>query len=101
MLRLRRRFVLVLVLLFDLFSFWLWLCLRGLFLLRLLLLFCLGRLILDGLVNEIKLARNIGVDRLVAHSLIPSSDVGIRLTPLLVEEELEAAGDDAGCEQIR
>ena len=83
---------------FDFLSLCLRLCLRGLLLLGLLLLFCLGRLVLDGFVNETKFASNVGVDRLVAHSLVPSSDIGILLAPLLVEKELEAARDEAGGE---
>ena len=101
MLRLGRWFVLFFLLLFNLLSLRLGLCLGDLLLLWLLLLFCFGRLILDSLINELKFTSNSGVDRLVAHSLVPSSDVGVLLTPLLVEEELEAAGDDAGREQIR
>lgn len=100
MLRLGCWFILLFLFLFDFLSLWLGLCLRGLLLLRLLLLFRLGRLVFDGFVNEIKFASNVRVNRLVAHSLVPSSDIGILLTPLLVEKKLEAAGNKAGSEQI-
>ena len=95
-----RWFFLLFLLFLSFLGLWLGLRLRGLLLLRLLLLFCLRRLILDGFVNEIKLASNIGIDRLVTHSLVPSSDIGVFFTPLLVEKVFEAGRNEAGGEQI-
>lgn len=53
-----------------------------------------------GGVEKLERLGNVTVDRLVVDSLVPSSDVGVLSTPLLVVEELEAAGDDASGKQI-
>lgn len=53
-----------------------------------------------GGVEELELGGDGRVDGLVVDSLVPPGDVGVLLAPLLVEEELEATGDDANGEQI-
>lgn len=53
-----------------------------------------------GSVEELELGRDSGVDGLVVNSLVPPRDVRVLLTPLLVEEELEATGNDGGGKQI-
>lgn len=53
-----------------------------------------------GSVKELELGRNGRVDGLVVDGLVPPGDVGVLLAPLLVEEELEAAGNDADGEEI-
>ena len=72
--------------------------------LRLLLLLLttllLGRNVLQCLGDELELASDSGVAGLVADGLVPTGDVGVRVTPLLVEEVLEATGDDAGDEEV-
>ncbi|TIA29845.1 hypothetical protein D6C78_09973 [Aureobasidium pullulans] len=60
----------------------------------------LGGLVGDGLLNEFELLGNVRVDGLVGDSLEPTGDVGVVAAPLLVEEVLEAAGDDAGSEDV-
>ena len=103
MLGLRSGLILLLLLLLLLnllrFGFWL-LFLGGLFLLGLLLLLGFGRLILDSLVDELEFVDNGGVDGLIVDSFVPASYAGVLLSPLLIEEKLEAAGNDAGCEEI-
>lgn len=49
-----------------------------------------------GSVEELELGRDGGVDGLVVNSLVPPRDVRVLLTPLFVEEELEATGNDGG-----
>ena len=53
-----------------------------------------------GGVKKSEGSGNGGVDRLVVDSLVPTGDVGELGAPGLVEEELEAAGDDASGEEI-
>lgn len=53
-----------------------------------------------GGIEEFELGRNSRVNGLVVDGLIPTRDVGVLLTPLLVEEKLEATGDDGGGKQI-
>lgn len=53
-----------------------------------------------GGVEELELGRNGGVDGLVVDGLVPPGDVGVLLAPLLVEEELETAGNDADGEEV-
>ncbi|THZ80313.1 hypothetical protein D6C84_07549 [Aureobasidium pullulans] len=60
----------------------------------------LGGLVGDGLLDELELLGNVRVDGLVGDSLEPTGDVGVVAAPLLVEEVLEAAGDDAGSEDV-
>jgi hypothetical protein len=61
----------------------------------------LGGLVLEsGLLDELEGVGNVRVDLLVVDGLVPARDVGVLGTPLLVEEELEAAGDDADGEQV-
>lgn len=69
-------------------------------LLLLLLALLLGGDVLQRLGDELKLAGNSAVAGLVADSLVPSGDIGVGIAPLLVEEVLEAAGNDAGGEQV-
>ena len=64
------------------------------------MLVSLGRLVLDSLVDELKLAHNGGVDGLVVDGFVPAGHVGVLLAPFLVEGVLEAAEDDAGCEEV-
>jgi hypothetical protein len=54
-----------------------------------------------GGVDELELRRNSRVDGLVVDGLVPPSNVGVLLAPLLVKEELEPAGDGADGEQVR
>ncbi|THX29268.1 hypothetical protein D6D10_08970 [Aureobasidium pullulans] len=60
----------------------------------------LGGLVGDGLLDELELLGNVRVDGLVGDSLEPTGDVGVVAAPLLVEEVLEATGDDAGSEDV-
>lgn len=53
-----------------------------------------------GSVEELELWRNGRVDGLVVDGLVPPGDVGVFLAPLLVEEELETAGNDANGEEV-
>lgn len=53
-----------------------------------------------GLLKELDLVSDGGVDGLVGHGQVPPGDVGVGRAPLLVEEVLESAGDDASSEQI-
>lgn len=53
-----------------------------------------------GGIKESEGSGNGGVDRLVVDSLVPTGDVGELGAPGLVEEELEAAGNDASGEEI-
>lgn len=53
-----------------------------------------------GGVEELELGRNGRVDGLVVDSLVPSRDVRVLLTPLLVEEEFKTTGDNRGGEQV-
>jgi hypothetical protein len=74
-----------------------------LLLLRLLLLwllFLLGRLIWQSLLDEGRLADNIGPDGLVADSLVPARHGWVLRAPLLVEDVLESTAEDGGGEQI-
>lgn len=86
-----------LLLLLWLSSLWLggrlWLLLLGSSLL-------LWWLVGDGLLNEVKLVGDSGVDGLVVDSLVPTGDVGVVGAPLLVEEELETTGDQANHDDI-
>lgn len=80
------------------------LLLGGLLLGSSLLLGLLGLLRSDvgelGSVEELELGRHSRVDGLVVDGLVPTRDVGVLLAELLVEEELEAAGNGANGEQI-
>lgn len=61
----------------------------------------LGGLVLEsGLLEQLEGVGNVRVDLLVVDGLVPTGDVGVLGAPLLVEEELEAAGDDADGEQV-
>jgi hypothetical protein len=71
--------------------------LRLLLLLLALLLWCD---VLQRLGDELELTGNSAVAGLVADGLVPPGDVGVCVAPLLVEEVLEAAGEDAGGEQV-
>lgn len=51
-------------------------------------------------VEELELGCDSRVDGLVVDSLVPSRDIGVLLAPLLVEEELEATGNDGDSKQI-
>lgn len=53
-----------------------------------------------GGVEELELGRNSRVDGLVVDGLVPTGDVGVLLAPLLVEEELETAGNDTDGEEV-
>ena len=53
-----------------------------------------------SLIDEGKFVDNGRVNWLVVDGLVPTSDVGVLGTPLLVEEELEATRDDASSEEI-
>lgn len=72
----------------------------GLGLLGLGLLLLLWGLVGDGLLDEVELVGNVRVDGLVGDGLEPAGGVGVAAAPLLVEEELETAGDEAGSEDI-
>ena len=52
------------------------------------------------LVEELLLLGNGRVDGLVNDGLVPTSDVGVLLAPLLVKEVLEAAGSNASSKQV-
>ena len=52
------------------------------------------------LLEEVELLGNGGVDGLVDDGLVPTSNVGVLLTPLSVEEVLETAGDETSAEQV-
>ena len=102
MLGLRSRLVLLLLFLLNLLCLGLWLLfLWSLLLLWLLLLLGFGGLVLDSLVYELEFVDDGGVDGLVVDGFVPAGDAGVLLSPLLIEEKLEAAGDDTGCEEIR
>jgi hypothetical protein len=60
----------------------------------------LGGNIGDGLLDELELLGNLRVDGLVGDGGEPTGDVRVGAAPLLVEEVLEATGDDAGSEDI-
>lgn len=61
----------------------------------------LGGNVLQGwLINEVQLTSNVGVDWLVVDSLVPTGDVGVLRAPFLIEEELEATGDQSSAEEI-
>jgi hypothetical protein len=60
----------------------------------------LGGLVGDGLLNELELLGDVRVDGLVGDGGEPTGDVGVVAAPLLVEEVLEATGDDAGGEDV-
>jgi hypothetical protein len=65
------------------------------------LLWLLGCLVLDSLINEVEVATsNRRVDGLVVDGLVPTGNVGVLSAPLLVEEVLETTRDDASSEQI-
>lgn len=53
-----------------------------------------------GGVEELELGGNSRVDGLVVDGLVPTGDVGVLLAPLLVEEELETAGNDTDGEEV-
>ena len=75
----------------------------GLRLLLLLLLLLLGAswgLVLESLLGEDGVLDNGRVDVLGNDGSEPTGDVGVLGAPLRVPEELEAAGDDAGGEEI-
>lgn len=72
----------------------------GLLLLGLLLGCSLGGNVLDGLVDEVELSSDLSVAGDVVDGLVPTGDVGVLRSPCLVEEVLEAAGEDAGSEDI-
>lgn len=59
-----------------------------------------GNVLQGGLINEVELTSNVGVDWLVVDSLVPTGDVGVLRAPCLVEEELEATGDESSAEKI-
>lgn len=86
--------------LFLLYLLGLWLGGRLLCSFLLWLLWLLWCLVLDGLIDELKLVDNSRVDWLVVDSLVPTGDVGVLRAPLLVKEVLETTGDDAGSEEI-
>jgi hypothetical protein len=76
---------------------------RSLLLLLLLLVVVLRarrRLVLEGLLGEDDVLDNGGVDVLGNDGSEPTGDVGVLGAPLGVPEELEAAGDNAGGEEI-
>ena len=101
MLGLRSGLVLLLFFFLDFLRLGLWLLfLGGLLLLGLLLLVGFGGLVLDGLVDELEFVDDSRVDGLVVDGFVPASYAGVLLSPLLIEEKLEAAGNDAGCEEI-
>lgn len=52
------------------------------------------------LLEVVELLSNSGVDGLVDNGFVPTSDVGVLLAPLLVEEVLEAAVQESSAEQI-
>ena len=54
----------------------------------------------NSLLNVLCLAGYIAVDWLISDRLVPSRNARVVGTPFLIEEELEAAGDDRGCEEI-
>jgi hypothetical protein len=87
----------LLFLLFRLLLLRLWGSLGLLLLLLALLLRCD---VLQRLGDELELTGNSAVAGLVAYGLVPSSDVGVGVAPLLVEEVLETTGNDAGGEQV-
>jgi len=60
----------------------------------------LGGNVLDGLLDELELGGNSRVAGGVVNGLVPTGDVGVLSTELLVEEVLEAAGEDAGGKQV-
>jgi len=96
----RRRILLLLLLVDVLLLLLLFRLLLWLLLLRLLLLFLLRWGVRDCLVDEVQLLGHGAVDLLVVHCLIPPGEAGVLFPPLLVEEELETAADDAGDEDI-
>ncbi len=101
MLGLRSRLVLLLLFLLNILRLWLWLLfLSSLFLLWFLLLVGFWGLVLDGLVDELEFVDNGGVDGLIVDCFVPAGYAGVLLAPLLIEEELEATGDDAGCKEV-
>ena len=101
MLGLRSRLVLLLLFFLNLLRLGLWLLFLGsLLLLGFLLLVGFWGLVLDGLVNELEFVDDGGVDRLIVDGLVPACYARVLLAPLLIEEELEATGDDAGCEEV-
>lgn len=71
-----------------------------LLLLLLLVLRASWGLVLKSLLGEDGLLNNSLVDVLVDDSVEPTGDVGVAAAPLGVPEELEAAGDDAGGEDV-
>ena len=75
-------------------------CCRLLLRLLLWLLVLLRWHIRDRLLNELQITRNLLVDRLRVDRLVPARDAWVRRPPLLVKEELEAARDDAGGEDV-
>jgi hypothetical protein len=60
----------------------------------------LGGNVGDGLLDELELLSNVGVDGLVDDGGEPTGNIGVGAAPLLVKEVLEAAGDDAGSEEV-
>ena len=101
MLGLRSRLVLLLLFLLNLLRLGLWLLFLGsLLLLGFLLLVGFWGLVLDGLVDELEFVYDGRVDGLIADGFIPAGYARVLLAPLLIEEELEATGDDAGCEEV-
>jgi hypothetical protein len=74
----------------------------GSLLLLLLLLVLRARrgLVLEGLLGEDGVLDNGGVDVLGNDGAEPTGDVGVLAAPLGVPEELEAAGDNAGGEEV-
>jgi hypothetical protein len=59
-----------------------------------------GNVLQGWLINEVELTSNVGVDGLVVDGLVPTGDVGVLRAPGLVEEELEATGDESSAEEI-
>ena len=100
MLRLRSRLVLLLFLL-NILRLGLWLLfLGGLLLLGFLLLVGFWGLVLDSLIDELEFVYDGGVDGLIVDGFVPASYAGVLLAPLLIEEELKATGNNAGCEEV-
>ena len=101
MLGFRSRLVLLLFFLLNFLRLGLWLLFFGsLLLLRLLLLVGFWGLVLNGLVDKLEFVDDGGIDGLVVDGFVPAGYAGVLLPPLLIEEKLEAAGDDAGCEEV-
>jgi hypothetical protein len=87
----------------NLLGFWLGsflLCLLLCLLLRCCVLGLRWCLVLESGLGKLDGRSNGGVDGLAVDGLVPTADVGVLLTPFLIEEVLETADEESNSEEI-